>query len=164
MNYPGEYPQPLIRTTNVQCPVVAGYVTARLQRQGELGQVVVAATGTATGTLSGFSDNLTMVSVHNTGPQNVAFFLQGCNDYISGPRENLITVNSGTASVVRDGHTTLAVYPRHTYLEVKGFSGTSAVRMQLNSRLRWDQMGFDKTDPFHPPFLWNNRNPLTTSV
>lgn len=164
MNYPGEYPQPLTRTTNVQCPVVAGYVTARLQVQGERGRVTVAAYGTSTGTLSGFVDNLTMVSVHNTGGQNAAFFLLGTDDYTSGPRENLITVNAGTANVVRDGHTTLAVYPRHTYMEVKGFSGTSALRMQFNSRLRWDELGFDKTDPFYPPFLWNNKNPLTTAV
>lgn len=164
MQYPGEYPQPLTRVTNVQCPVVAGYITARLQVQGERGQVVVAATGTATGTLSGNMENMTMVSVHNTGPQNAAFFLLGTDDYTSGPRENLVTVNSGTAAVVREGHTTLLVYPRHTYLELKGFTGTSFLRMQLASRLRWDELGFDKTDPFYPPHLFNAKNPLTGAV
>lgn len=153
MNYPGEYPQPLIRTTNVQCPVVAGYVTARLQVQGN---PKIA--------LSGFVDNTTMVEVHNTGAANAAFFLLGTDDYISGPRENLITVNAGTASVVREGHTTLSIKPRHNYLEVKGFSGTSALRMQFSSRLKWDELGFDKTDPFYPPFLWNVKTPLTSAV
>jgi hypothetical protein len=164
MQYPGEYPQPLTRTTNVQCPVVASYITARLQVQGERGIVTVAAYGTSTGTLSGFSENLTMVSVHNTGPQDAGFFLLGTDDYVSGPRENLVTVNAGTVNVVRDGHRTLVVYPRHTYMEVKGFTGTSTLRMQLSSRLRWDQLGFDKTDPYYPPFLYNAKNPLTGAV
>jgi hypothetical protein len=153
MNYPGEYPQPLIRTTNVQCPVVAGYVTARLQVQGN--------PKIAT---SGFVDNTTLVEVHNTGQQTAAFFLLGTDDYVSGPRENLITVNAGTASVVRDGHTTLSIRPRHNYLEVKGFSGTSAMRMQFSSRLKWDVLGFDRTDAFYPPGLYTAKSPLTTAV
>jgi len=153
MNYPGEYPTPLIRTTNVQCPVVAGYVTARLQVQGA---PLISA--------SGWTDNLTTVNLHNTGANAASIFLQGTDDYVSGPRENLITVHAGTVAIARDGHTSLTVYPRHTFLEVKGFSGTTTLRMQLSSRLRWDQLGFDKTDAFYPPFLWNNKNPITTSV
>lgn len=164
MHYPGEYPQPLARTTNVQCPVMAGYITARLQVQGERGIVYVASHGTSTGTLSGFSENLTMVNVHNTGPQDASFFLLGTDDYVSGPRENLIAVNAGTVNVVREGRQTLALYPRHTYMEVKGFTGTSTLRMQLTSRLRWDVLGFDKTDPYYPPVLFTAKNPLTAAV
>lgn len=146
---PGEYPQPLLRTTTVQTPVVGGYVTARLRVMGE---PVTAQ--------SGWVDNTTLVLLENTGGQAVTLRLQGCNDYTSGPREWV----GASQTVVSFGRTTYSVTPRHAYLEVKGLSGTSAVRMQLSSRLGWNQLGFDKTDPFYPPFLFNARNPLTTAV
>lgn len=153
MIYPGEYPQPLQRVTNVQCPVVAGYITSRLQVQGY-----------PINALSGYADNTTVVTVQNTGPADAAFFLLGTDDYISGPRENLVAVNAGTVAIVREGHRQLVVYPRHTYLEVKGFSGTSSLRMQFSSRLKWDELGFDRTDPYYPPGLYTVRTPTTAAV
>lgn len=156
MIYPGEYPQPLTRITNVQAPVVGGYVTARLQVQGDLVH-----SATADGlSESGYVDNTTMVTLENTGANTVSVRLQGCNDYTSGPREWV----GAQQTVVPSGRVNYSVTPRHTYLEVQGISGTSAVRMQLSSRLKWDQLGFDKTDPFYPPFLFNARNPLTYAV
>lgn len=153
---PGEYPQPLVRTTNVQCPVVSGYITARLQVQGDLVH-----SATADGlSESGYVDNTTMVVVENTGAQSFTMQLLGTNDYTSGPRENVGAVKT----LVPLGRTTYSVVPRHTYLEVRTLSGTSALRMQLSSRLRWDQLGFDKTDPFYPPVLVNAKNPLTSAV
>lgn len=149
MIHPGEYAQPLVRTTNVQAPVVGGYVTSRLQVIGE----------PVSGT-SGYVDNTTMVVMENTGQQAVTVRLQGCNDYVSGPREWV----GASQTVVPLGRTSYSVTPRHTYLEVKGISGTSAIRMQLSSRLKWDQLGFDKADPFYPPFLVNAKNPLTSAV
>ena len=149
MIYPGEYPQPLLRTTNVQVPVIGGYVTSRLQVMGEPVQPA-----------SGWVENTTMVVMENTGAQAVTVRLQGCNDYVSGPREWV----GAAQTVVPSGRTSYSVTPRHTYLEIKGISGTSAVRMQLSSRLKWNELGFDKTDPFYPPVLFNAKNPLTSAV
>jgi hypothetical protein len=149
MIYAGEYPQPLVRTTNLKCPVVGGYVTARLQLQG-----------TGTTAVSGYADNTVMVVAENTG-SNVQFRLQQTNDYTSGPWEWL----GNAQSLVPQGHLTYTVNPRSKYLEVKGMAGTSAgVNFQLSSRLRWDILGFDKTDPVYPPFLYNARTPTTSAV
>jgi len=157
MIFPGEYPQPLTRVTNVQAPVVGGYVTVRLQAQGDL--VLSASSGSGLNE-SGYVDNTTMVTMENTGANTVSVRLQGCNDYTSGPREWV----GAQQTVVPSGRTVYSVTPRHLYLELQGISGTSAVRMQLASRLKWDELGFDKTDPFYPPFLFNARNPLTFAV
>lgn len=153
---PGEYSQPLVRATNVQCPVVSGYITARLRVQGDLVQ-----SATSSGlTGSGYVDNTTQVVVENTGAQSMSMQLLGTNDYTSGPREDV----GAAKTLVPQGRTVYSVVPRHTYLEVKGLEGTSCLRMQLNSRLRWDELGFAKTDPFYPAALVNAKNPLTSAV
>ena len=149
MIYPGEYVEGLLRTTNVMAPVVGGYVTSRLRVQGE-----------PTVSTSGWVDATTAVVIQNTGIQSVTVRLQGCADYLSGPREWV----GASQTVVPSGRTTYSVTPRHTYLEVKCLSGTSAIKMQLSSRLKWEQLGFDKSDPYYPPFLFNARNPLTAAV
>ena len=146
MIYPGCYVEPLVRVTNVQTPIVGGYVTSRLQVMGE-----------PITSQSGWADNTTQILLENTGNQSVTLRLMGCNDYISGPREWL----GAAQTVVPLGRTTYDVTPRHHYLEVKGLSGTSTVRMQLASRLKWNELGFDKTDPYYPPFLFNAKDPLT---
>lgn len=156
MIFPGEYPEALVRTTSVRCPVVGGYITARLQVQGDL---VHSATSDGLDE-SGYNPNTTMVVLENTGNSAFKMQLLGTNDYTLGPREN-IGVNQ---TLVPCGKTSFAATPRHTYLEVFTTEGTSALRMQLSSRLRWDELGFDKTDPFYPPFLWNAKNPRTEAV
>lgn len=141
--------QPLSRTTNVQATVVGGYVTTRLQ---VIGEPVTAE--------SGYVDNTTMVVLENVGAQAASVRLQGCNDYSSGPREWV----GAQQTVVPLGRTSYSVTPRHTYLEVKGISDTTAMRMQFTSRLKWNELGFDKTDPFYPQTLVNAKNPLTSAV
>lgn len=154
MIYPGEYPSHLLRTTNVQALVVSGYVTVRLQVEGN---PLISVSGLGT---SGFVENTTLIAATNRGANTVGFRLQGTNDYTSGPREWV----GAAQSLVPGGHTTYTVTPRHTYLEVAGQSGTSAVHMQISSRLRWGLLGFAKTDSFYPPFLYQARDPLTTAV
>lgn len=149
MIYPGEYPQPLDRVTTAQFPVVSGYVTCRLQVIGNP-QI----------SISGFVDNTTQVTVENTGISTVSLRLQGTDDYTSGPREWV----GAAQSLVPSGRTQYSVTPRHQYLEVVGQSGTATVKMQLASRLKWNELGFSKSDPFYPPFLYQARDPLTTAV
>jgi len=164
MIYPGEYVAGLVRTTNVQCPLVGGYITARLQVQG----LPVLSTGTTSsgtgqpGSLSesGYAPNTTMVVVENSGQNSVTMQLVGTNDYTSGPRENV----GAAQALVPYGRTAYSVTPRHTYLEVFTVAGTSALRMQLSSRLKWDMLGFDKTDLVYAPQLWQARTPETLFV
>ena len=156
MIFPGEYPAALVRTTSIRCPVVGGYITARLQAQGDL---VHSATSDGLNE-SGYNPNTTMVVVENTGQNQFTLQLLGTNDYTSGPRENI----GAAVTLVPQGRASFSATPRHTYLEVFTPAGTSALQMQLSSRLRWDELGFDKTDAFYPPFLWNAKNPLTAAV
>lgn len=149
MIHPGEYPGAIQRTTTVNCPVVGGYVTARLRVSGE-----------PLNSASGYVDNLTAVRLENVGNAAVSVRLQGVDDYSSGAREWV----GAQQTLVPSGRVTYNVNPRHLHLEVKGMSGTSQLRMELSSRLRWNELGFDKADPFYPPFLFNARNPLTTAV
>lgn len=149
MVYPGEYPEGLLRTTFVQCPVVSGYVTARLQVEGN---PIIG--------LSGFVPNTTLVQVANTGVNTVGLRLQGTNDYTSGPWEWV----GGAMSLVPKGQVTASITPRHAYLELVCQSGTSTASMQLSSRLRWTELGFDRTDPAYPSALYTAKSPLTSAV
>src|SRR5215831_9264541 len=146
MIYPGEYGQPLLRVTKLECPMVAGKVTARLQ----VGGLVHSATSDGL-TGSGYVDNNVQVTVENTGVNTVALQLIGTNDYVSGPRENV-----GPAKTINvRGRTVYNVTPRHTYLEVWATTGTGHLRMQLSSRLRYSELGFDERDPNYPLPLWS---------
>ncbi len=149
MIYSGEYVEGLVRTTNVQFPVMAGYVTARLRVDGDP-EVSV----------SGFVNNTTMVSLRETSGSACTMILMESDDYTSGPKEYV----GAAQSLVPYGRTTYSVTPRLAYLEVQGFSGTAAVYMQLSSRLRWTQMGFAKTDMYYNPVLYTAKDPLTQAV
>jgi hypothetical protein len=151
MIYPGEYPQPLSRKSQVTCPVLGGYVTARLRVQGN--PIV---------SNSGFNENTTLVEMENMGTsQSITFRLQGTDDRsISGPREWV----GSQVTLVPGGRQFQTITPRQTFLEVKGFSGTSVLKLQFESRLKFDSLGFDKTDPFYPPTLFQAKSPLTSAV
>ena len=146
---PGDYPQAQDRVTNVQCPIVGGYVTARLQ-----------VVGYPVNAQSGYVDNTTKVTLTNEGANSFTVQFTGCNDYVSGPRENV----GASKTVVPRGRTTYSITPRHAYLELRCLSGTSSARVQLSSRLKWDQMAFDKTDAFYPPSLWRQKSPTSSAV
>jgi hypothetical protein len=149
MNYPGEYPEGLLRTTNIKVLVATGYTTARLQVQGE-----------PTNSGSGLNASATFVSMKNVSTQTVGLQLQGTDDYTSGPWEWV----GAAQSLVPSGGTNYTVNPRHKYLEVVGQSGQGHVEIQLSSRLRWDELGFAKTDATFPQHFNTARNPLTFAV
>lgn len=152
MSYPGEYPQPLARTTNVLCPVVNGYATARLRRSdplfgsGNVGVNEDAAQST--------------VTLENTGQNSVTVQLKGTwvtdppgDDSTGVPTGTRINVGSAVA-LVPGGHKTMSITPYQTYLEVYGeANGPSNLRIQISSKLQWDQMAFDKSDTLYPAVL-----------
>jgi hypothetical protein len=41
------------------------------------------------------------------------------------------------------------------FIEIKCVGGAGAIRAQLDSRLKWEQMAMSRTDPFGAPSLWS---------
>src|SRR6266481_3937319 len=104
--YAGEYPAPLERSTVVQCPVVSGYVTARLRVQGN---PVLSLSGQASG---GIPDNLSLALLENVGANACTVRLQTCDDRsISGPRMFV----TSAATLVPSGHMTQSFYGTQTF-------------------------------------------------
>jgi hypothetical protein len=131
----GEYPQPLTRVTTLQCPVVSGYSTGRLKLQDI--------------PVSGTSDLLSHFTVENVGSTSVSVQLRASNS-TGGPWTN---VGSSTALAI-GGRSTFSATAPQRYIEVHGTSGSGEVRLQIASKLRWDELGFSKTDASYPTSLW----------
>jgi len=136
---PGEYPQPLVRKTLVQCPVVSGYVTSRLSAQQTYPLVGSGA------------DTSMLVTFENVGNTQISVVLRETDDRtVSGTRVAL-----ANAYLAPGGRDTQFVQGHLRYLEVY-CSGTTTgeLRMQIDSQRRWDQMAFARDDPYYPPQLW----------
>lgn len=152
MSYPGEYPQPLVRVTNVQCPIVNGYATARLRRQDPL---------FGSGNVGVNEDAAqAQVTLENVGSVSVTVQLK--QTYVTDPPGNNSTgeptgtrTDVGSAvALVPGGQKTINVVPYQPYLEVYGTAGGPAnLRMQIASKVRWDEMAFDKIDTLYPAVL-----------
>lgn len=140
---PGEYPQPLVRKTLVNVPVVSGYVTSRLRAADAIAPVI-----------SG-EDTTVMVVFENVGNTNCSVLLRQTNDRsISGTR---IDVISGISLVPGGRRTVTSQAPFQQFLELYCYDGgPSQVRMQIESQRQWEQMGFDKSadSTFYPTSLW----------
>lgn len=138
MSYPGEYVQPLSRKTVVMCPVISGYVTARLRAQDA-----------PVPTFAG-QDQTVRVMYENVSNGTLAFNLQATDDRsISGARTVLANLGA-----VAGGHGIQTVTTKQSYLEIRGTVGTGNVRVELESIRQWAEMGFAKDDPFYPPQLF----------
>ena len=130
--------------TLVQCPVVSGYVTARLQQQDWFPPAI---SGSPTSIMALFE---------NVGNTQFSVVLNETNDRtISGVRTPLQGFTGTAASLVPGGQQTLLLNGYRNYLEVFCTGTTSGqLRLQLTSQRKWTEMGFDRTDPFYPPSLW----------
>lgn len=97
--------------------------------------------------VSGLEDNNCQVIVENVGDTNFTVQLTETSDRtISGTRDNL-----GSAyALVPGGRRVYNVLPVKEYVEVKSTSGDGQLRLQLESKLRWNQLGFNDDDPFYP--------------
>jgi hypothetical protein len=142
--YPGEYNQPLPRKHFVQCPVVSGYVTARLQAEDVVDPV----------SPSGPLGNVAFV-FENVG--GTAFSVKVNSTYdrsVSGAR--VLVCNAGT--LVPGGFVMQTGATAAPYIEIYGEGLTNyfegSMRLQIDSIRQWREMGFDRTDPFYPPKLW----------
>jgi hypothetical protein len=140
---PGEYGQPTTRTTEVHAPVVNGLVTVRLRANGTLPQ--------------DNNDQLstTQVRLVNSGLTDVTAKLRECDDYVNGPFTDL-----GTAqALVPGGQKTQTVYPKRQYMELAGTTGTGEVKMTVISQIRYDELGFAKTDGQYPQGITGSNVP-----
>lgn len=138
----GEYPQPLVRKTFVQCPVVSGYVASRLYAQDFL--------------LSSVSgpDTRMLVTFENVGNTQFSVVLRETDDRsVSGIRYTL-----ASSTVVPGGRDTQLVNGRMRYLEVF-CSGTTTgnLRMQIDAQRTWNQLGFSRDDSYYPTSLYQGK-------
>lgn len=138
----GEYTSPLVRKTLVQCPVVSGWVTARLYAQDDVPPVI-----------SGVPATNMWVTFENIGGTQFAINLNETSDRSSsGVRYPL---NGSPINLVPGGMTTQLLGGVRSFLEVYCTGTTTGeLRMQIESQRRWSELGFDKTDPYYPPQLW----------
>lgn len=140
--YPGEYPQPLSRKTVVQCPVVSGYVAARLQAQEYHAPVV-----------SGYSETAVQATFQNVGNTWIEVQLRETSDAsITGTRYNL----GDAVMLCPGGHAVKQMtFGKRKYLEVLCTGTTTgALKLELDSQARWTEMGFAKDDPYFATSLW----------
>lgn len=140
--YPGEYPQPLPRKTVVQCPVVSGYVAARLQAQEYYAPVV-----------SGYPETAVLATFENVGGTWISVRLRETSDAsITGTRYNL----GDAVMLCPGGHVAKQMtFGTRKFLEVYCTGTTTgALKLQLDSQQRWTEMGFAKDDPFFATSLW----------
>jgi hypothetical protein len=142
--YPGEYPQPLPRKHFVNCPVVSGYVTARLHAEDVVNPP----------SPSGPLGNLALI-FENVGGTAFSVKVNATNDRsVSGAR--VLVCDAGT--VVPGGMVMKTGATAASYIEIYGeglsnyFEGD--LRLQIESIRQWREMGFDRTDPFYPAKLW----------
>lgn len=145
---PGQYPQPLPRTTLVNVPVVSGYTTARLRADDDFAPVI-----------SGEDTRINVV-IQNVGNTYVEVKLQQTNDRsVSGVRIDVVSGLQLQPGGRRHFSTTA---PFQKYLELYCYGQSGAVgqiRMQINSLRQWEECGFDKVadQTLYPPQLWQAR-------
>lgn len=153
MSYPGEYVQPLPRKTNVQVPVISGYVAARLRGTDPVRPIT-----------SG-EDTTMALTFENMGNTAVSVLLRQTTDRsVSGTRINVV---SGIVLVAGGRRTVSTQNCYQEFLEVYCYAGgPSNLRLQIDSLRRWEQMGFDKTADlsFYPTSLWQAKpTPVATA-
>ena len=154
----GEYPSNTLRTTYLKIPVVAGYTTGRLRAHTTLpaaGQNIQ--TNFVTAQISTENDS-------NTG--TVVLQLVAANDISSsGARTNI----GSPISLVRGGTTNVNFDVTQNYVEVQCVSGQGQVDLQLSSRVKFDIVGFLRSEAIYPTAIWaasyaTPTTPLTTNT
>lgn len=149
MIVPGEYPSPLGRVTNVEVPMVSGYVTSRVR-------VADWTFSLWTNGTDGLADNLVQGIFENTsfGASGTNFTLAIYEAPDDGPAWGTRSCLVSGFQIVPGGHVTKNFAPGQPYLEFYGVNGSGNLRVQMLSKLKYEELGFDKSDPFYPPQLW----------
>lgn len=140
--------------------MVSGYVGARLR-------IADYAFGTNPGTLTPQTNNdnkLHFLIEHPSFPPTtgltftgttVFFKVNQCSD--DGPSGTRTPI-SAEMGIVPGGRQTFDIWVNQPFIEIKCTGGRAgSIRVQLASRLKWEEMAYDKTDPFFAPQLWNQK-------
>ena len=156
---PGASPEPLVRTTFVHAPMVSGYVGSRLR-------IADFAFGTNVATLTPTTndDNKVHLLIENqayppapnlTFTGTTIFFKvnQLSDDGSTGTR----TPITAEYAIVPGGRRTIDFWVNQPMIEIACTGGKGNIRAQLDSRLKWEEMAYSKTDPFFAPQLWNQK-------
>lgn len=156
---PGAYPEPLIRTTFVNAPMVSGYTGSRLR-------IADYAFGTNVTQLAPTTneDNKVRLMIENVAfpaPPTLTFtgttiffkVNQTSDDGPSGTR----TPITAEFSIVPGGRRTVDFFVNKPFIEIACTGGGGNIRAQVESRLKWEEMAYSKTDPFFAPQLWNQK-------
>jgi len=148
--YPGEYPQPLPRVSAVQCTITSGFAGARLSREDP---IFFPGSGDA---------DQSAITLHNTGLTSFTVQMKQTreesppgNDSTGVPTGSRVNLGAAVA-LVPGGAKTLLVSPWMQFLEFYGTAGSGTLRAQIASRVRWQEMAFDKTETsIADSSLWN---------
>jgi hypothetical protein len=143
LDYSGVYPAPLLRPTYVQCPLVAGYTTARLYSPYDFG---------GSSPIPPTPDHTVFAVLENTDPNNAAAVAinQTGTEWSLGTR-----TLSAFGTIVPGGRISVNWVQTQPYLEIAcTWGGPAEIRAQITSQMQWSVLGFRKTDPMYPPQLW----------
>jgi hypothetical protein len=139
--------------------MVSGYVGSRLR-------IADYAFGTNVGTLAPQTndDNKVHLTIENVAyPTTNGLTFTGTNIYFI-VNETLDDGPSGTRTsltseygIVPGGRRTIDFWVNQPVIEIKCTGGKGNIRAQLDSRLKWEEMAYDKSDTFFAPQLWNQK-------
>jgi len=125
--HPGEYAQPLNRTTSGSAPIESGFVGLRFR-----------ASQKPTGT----TQSLCQVLLENTGKSQFTVLIQGTDNHSpAGTRAQLSEV-----VLMPGGQKTVSVTPVTKYIEFEGSAGSGNLKVQITSEIRWEPLAFSKVD------------------
>jgi hypothetical protein len=110
------------------------------------------------------NDNKVHLTIENVAfPAPVGLTFTGTNVYFqiqqtsddgpSGTRSSI----SAEYGIVPSGRQTIDFWVNKPFIEIKCTGGGGNIRAQLDSRLKWEEMAYSKTDPFFAPQLWNQK-------
>ncbi len=156
---PGAYPEPLLRTTWVQAPMVSGYVGSRLRNADFAFGTNVTTVAPTTN-----NDNKVMMTIENSAyPPTTGQTFKGTNIYFQvqqtlddGP-SGVRTGISNEYGIVPGGRQTIEFWVNQPFIEIKCTGGGGNIRAQIDSRLKWEEMAYDKSDTFFAPQLYNQK-------
>lgn len=107
--------------------------------------------GRPTPLVSGLEDNQIQGVFENTGTSNFTLQMRQTDDRsVSGTRTDI----GAALNIVPGGRRTVTFSPWQSYLETYCTAGGGQVKAQLSSKIKWEQMAFDKLDTFYPPQIW----------
>ena len=139
--------------------MVSGYVGSRLR-------IADFAFGTNVTTVAPTTnnDNRVMMTIENIAfPAPAGLTFSGTNIYFvvnqtldDGP-SGVRTGISNEFGIVPGGKQTIQFWVNQPFVEIKCTGGHGNIRAQIDSRLKWEEMAYDKSDTFFAPQLYNKK-------